>query len=191
MEAIHLEAVAYEIENKSVLRNISCKIPTGSFVALLGENGSGKTTLIELLMGFRKPSAGYVRVQGKEPHLDPCKVREQNVIGHLSAGEIRRAQIVGALSIKPQLILVDEITAVLDIVGRQKFFEILTALNQSLGCTIFMATNIMEGLATHLTHAMIIKDGRIAEFGTIASLVGAGRTTEEFSRLIAEKIENA
>lgn len=238
MEAIHLEAVAYEIENKSVLRNISCKITAGSFVALLGENGSGKTTLIDLLMGFRKPSAGYVRVQGEEPHLDPWqarrqiaylsekvdipgdwtirefldfnaffyenydraretelarifKVREQNVIGHLSAGEIRRAQIVGALSIKPQLILVDEITAVLDIVGRQKFFDILTALNQSLDCTIFMATNIMEGLATHLTHAMIIKDGRIAEFGTIASLVGAGRTTEEFSRLIAEKIENA
>ena len=238
MEAIHLDAVEYKIENKIVLKNVSCQISQGSFVALLGENGSGKTTLIDLMMGFRKPSSGTVRVKGEEPHLDPWqsrqsmaylsekvdipgdwlirefldfnaffypkydhdlelrlakifKVQTTNVIGNLSAGEIRRAQIVGALSTHPNLIFVDEITAVLDIVGRQRFFDILTDLNRRTGCTIFMATNIMEGLASHLTHAMIIKDGRIAEFDTIASLIGKDKSIEEFSRLIAEKIENA
>ena len=44
-------------------------------------------------------------------------------VGNLSAGEIRRAQIVAALSFKPQLIVIDEITAVLDIVGRRQFIR--------------------------------------------------------------------
>ena len=50
-----------------VLRGVDLSIATGEVVALLGPNGAGKTTTIEILEGFRAPSAGHVRVLGVEP----------------------------------------------------------------------------------------------------------------------------
>ncbi|MBP2334308.1 ABC-2 type transport system ATP-binding protein [Saccharothrix coeruleofusca] len=50
-----------------VLRGIDFTARRGEVVALLGPNGAGKTTTIEILEGFRAPSAGHVRVLGVEP----------------------------------------------------------------------------------------------------------------------------
>lgn len=50
-----------------VLRGVDLTIGVGEVVALLGPNGAGKTTTIEILEGFRAPSAGHVRVLGVEP----------------------------------------------------------------------------------------------------------------------------
>jgi ABC-2 type transport system ATP-binding protein len=50
-----------------VLRGVDFTAERGEVVALLGPNGAGKTTTIEILEGFRMPSAGHVRVLGVEP----------------------------------------------------------------------------------------------------------------------------
>lgn len=50
-----------------VLRGVDLRIGVGEVVALLGPNGAGKTTTIEILEGFRAPSAGHVRVLDVEP----------------------------------------------------------------------------------------------------------------------------
>ncbi|MFX0538982.1 ABC transporter ATP-binding protein [Ornithinimicrobium sp. Y1847] len=54
-----------------VLDGIDLEIPTGQVVALLGPNGAGKTTTVEILEGFRKPSAGTVSVLGQRPDTAP------------------------------------------------------------------------------------------------------------------------
>lgn len=51
-----------------VLHNVTLSIGRGEVVALLGPNGAGKTTTIEILEGFRVPSAGEVTVLGQTPH---------------------------------------------------------------------------------------------------------------------------
>jgi ATP-binding cassette, subfamily F, member 3 len=43
-----------------VFERISCEIPQGAKIALVGPNGSGKTTLLRLLAGLETPSAGVV-----------------------------------------------------------------------------------------------------------------------------------
>ncbi len=47
-----------------VLRDISCAIPAGTRVALVGPTGSGKTTLAKLLIRLADPTAGSIRVGG-------------------------------------------------------------------------------------------------------------------------------
>lgn len=50
-----------------VLHGIDLEIARGEVVVLLGPNGAGKTTTVELLEGFRKPSAGSIEVLGADP----------------------------------------------------------------------------------------------------------------------------
>ena len=44
--------------------------------ALLGPNGSGKSTLLRMLCGLARPSAGTIRVNGCDPHVDIRVTRE-------------------------------------------------------------------------------------------------------------------
>ncbi len=82
-------------------------------------------------------------------------------IVNLSAGEIRRVQIVAALCQVPRLFVIDEIAAVLDIVGRRKFMATLKERHQSSGATILFATNILEDLNEAASHILILKKGRL------------------------------
>ena len=61
-QAIELRNVSfgYANEERSVLRDVSLKIPAGSMVALVGESGGGKSTLTKLLPRFHDPVSGGV-----------------------------------------------------------------------------------------------------------------------------------
>ena len=62
VHAIELRNVSfgYANEERSVLRDVSLQIPTGSMVALVGESGGGKSTLTKLLPRFHDPVSGGV-----------------------------------------------------------------------------------------------------------------------------------
>jgi len=51
-----------------VLHGVDLVVNRGEVLALLGPNGAGKTTTIEILEGFRRRSAGEVRVLGTDPN---------------------------------------------------------------------------------------------------------------------------
>jgi len=48
------------------LRGISLAVPAGQFVAVMGATGSGKSTLLHCAAGLDKPSAGRVRLAGRD-----------------------------------------------------------------------------------------------------------------------------
>jgi putative ABC transport system ATP-binding protein len=50
------------------LRGVSFSIDRGQLVALRGRSGSGKTTLLNIIGGLDDPTAGSVRVDGREVH---------------------------------------------------------------------------------------------------------------------------
>lgn len=51
-------------QGKVVLRDITMKIPAGSFTALVGRSGAGKSTLVELLPRLRDTTSGTITVDG-------------------------------------------------------------------------------------------------------------------------------
>jgi ABC-2 type transport system ATP-binding protein len=49
------------------VRGIDLQVGVGEVFGFLGPNGAGKTTTVEILEGFRTPTAGSVRVLGEDP----------------------------------------------------------------------------------------------------------------------------
>jgi putative ABC transport system ATP-binding protein len=49
-----------------VLNGITVDVPRGDFLALMGPSGSGKTTLLNLIAGIDRPTAGSIKVDGRE-----------------------------------------------------------------------------------------------------------------------------
>jgi subfamily B ATP-binding cassette protein MsbA len=56
----------YANESRSVLRDVSLRIPAGSMIALVGESGGGKSTLTKLLPRFHDPVKGSVLWDGTD-----------------------------------------------------------------------------------------------------------------------------
>src|SRR5205085_6549212 len=49
------------------LRDCSLEVPEGAVVGLVGPNGAGKSTLLQLATGLIRPTAGAVRILGRDP----------------------------------------------------------------------------------------------------------------------------
>ena len=56
---------SYPNTGVDAVRSISCEVPRGEVLAIMGANGSGKTTLIHLIAGLLRPAAGAVIIAGR------------------------------------------------------------------------------------------------------------------------------
>jgi ABC-2 type transport system ATP-binding protein len=57
-------------------------VPSGSVFGLLGANGAGKTSTIKTLLGFRTPSGGSARIQGRDIMRERIEINAR--IGYVS-----------------------------------------------------------------------------------------------------------
>jgi phospholipid/cholesterol/gamma-HCH transport system ATP-binding protein len=64
--AIKFENVRIGFEEGDILRDVSFRVQERETLVLLGETGTGKTLSLKLAAGLLRPSAGIVRVLGKE-----------------------------------------------------------------------------------------------------------------------------
>ena len=83
----------------------------------------------------------------------------------LSGGQKQRICIAGMLAMRPQVLVLDESTAMLDPLGRQEVLEIAHRLNQEEGVTIIAITHYMEE-AVEADRLIILESGRIALQGS-------------------------
>ena len=65
---IEARGLSLRLGERQVLQDVALELRPGDCAALLGPNGAGKTTLIRALLGFVRPDAGEVRLDG-EPLL--------------------------------------------------------------------------------------------------------------------------
>jgi ABC-2 type transport system ATP-binding protein len=75
------------------VRGISFAVEQGEVFGLLGPNGAGKTTTVEILEGYRRRSAGEVRVLGQDPEERDRRLQERVGIVLQSCGFYQRATV--------------------------------------------------------------------------------------------------
>jgi len=76
---IEFERVNFSYDNETpVLKDISFHVEPGQVAALVGPSGTGKTTVISLIPRFYDPTAGHVRIDGRDTREFTLKsLREQ------------------------------------------------------------------------------------------------------------------
>src|SRR5262245_44431842 len=74
---IEVEGLHKRYGDRPVLRGVDLTVLPGEVLGLLGPNGAGKTTTVEILEGFRDPTAGRVRVLGFDPATHAAELRER------------------------------------------------------------------------------------------------------------------
>lgn len=88
----------------------------------------------------------------------------------LSGGQKQRIAIAGAIAMRPECIIFDEPTAMLDPKGREKVMQIIRNLNEE-GITTILITHFMEE-AAQADRIIVMKNGQIYSDSTPAELYG-------------------
>lgn len=83
----------------------------------------------------------------------------------LSGGQKQRVAIAGILAMKPECIVLDEPTAMLDPRGRKEVIKTLLDLNKNQGITILLITHYMDEV-TFADKVIVMDDGKIVMNGT-------------------------
>lgn len=81
-DAIVLEGAAKHFGTHTALHPTDLVIPHGQAVLLVGANGAGKSTLLRLVAGLCQPSAGKVRINGRDPLCIPEARAEIGLLSH-------------------------------------------------------------------------------------------------------------
>lgn len=115
-----------------VLFDMHLNIEQGQVVSLIGRNGMGKTTTVKTIMGLLTPSAGSVRIHGKEMRGSaPCHIAQAG-LGLVPEG--RRA--FGSLSVRENLLATAKRGSKWDLARIYQLFPRLEERQQQLAKTL-------------------------------------------------------
>ena len=84
---------------------------------------------------------------------------------HLSGGQKQRIGIAGVLAMRPQCIIMDEPTAMLDPIGRREVIKTVHELNKTEHITVILLTHYMEE-AVDADHVFVMEHGQVKLQGT-------------------------
>jgi len=87
----------------------------------------------------------------------------------LSGGQKQRIAIAGILAMRPDVIVLDEPTAMLDPIGRREVMRVVKELNEQEGITIIFITHFMDE-AAQADRVTVMEAGKVAMSGTPAEV---------------------
>jgi iron complex transport system ATP-binding protein len=101
--------------------------------------------------------------------------------GTLSDGERKRVQIARAVMPDPELLLLDEPVASLDIGSREATIKILSGYaSHPAAPSIIMVTHHLEEIPAGFTHALVLNEGRIIASGPINHTLTTDKLSEAY-----------
>lgn len=127
---LSMQGISKEFPGVKALADVDFELYPGEVHALMGENGAGKSTLMKILSGVYPPTAGVIRLKGKEAAFgNPLDAQLQgvsiihqefNLFTNLSAAEnifIDRPEMAGRFGRIKWSKMVQEAQALVDSIG--------------------------------------------------------------------------
>ena len=114
----------------------------------------------------------------------------------LSGGQKQRIAIAGVLAIKPEILVLDESTAMLDPKGRREVIDVVKTLNKEEGITVILITHFMEE-ALLADRTVVMNRGEVALEGAPEEIFENGEMLQTFNlslpkiSVIAQKLRSA
>ncbi|MBC9224955.1 ATP-binding cassette domain-containing protein [Aeromicrobium sp. 636] len=106
--------------------------------------------------------------------------------GTLSEGEKKRVLLARSLMTDPEVVLLDEPAAGLDVGAREDLVESLEALaSDSTGPSLVMVSHHLEEIAPGFTHALLLSAGRVVAAGPIEETL----TSQNLSTAFRQRLE--
>ena len=87
--------------------------------------------------------------------------REEEYVWQLSGGQTHLLALAGAVSLQPDILILDEPIAQLDPMHADRIYEVLRKLNEHHGKTIIVIEHHTEYIADYCKHVMLMKDGQM------------------------------
>jgi len=136
------------------------------------------SALETVLMG-RSPYLGHLMFESEKDLEVARKAMEwtrilpfsERPMDELSGGERKRVFIARALAQEPEVILLDEPTANLDIHHQTDFLDLILTLNRERGLTIVMASHDINTASEFCDRLILLQGGRIYQMGTPKEVV--------------------
>lgn len=144
---------------------LGIKFPTSGQITILGRDPNNKLgnhlddvvflsqdinlkgdSTVEDFLSFHSEFYSKYSKKIESDMLDYFQLNKDSKIGALSTGQQKKVQIIAGFSSDTKIIIIDEITAVLDPETRHHFFQKLQDLNRKYKKTVLLATNIAEDL---------------------------------------------
>ncbi len=101
--------------------------------------------------------------------------------GVLSLGEQQKVLIARALMAAPDLLILDEACAGLDLAARENLLATIDSLAASGRASLILVTHHIEEIPPAFSHAMVLKDGRILAQGAKADVLTGDTLTAAFA----------
>jgi iron complex transport system ATP-binding protein len=101
--------------------------------------------------------------------------------GGLSDGEQKRVLIARAVMTDPELLLLDEPAASLDLGSREELLQLLSGFAKSKSApAMVMVTHHVEEIPRGFTHALLLADGKVVSEGKLDDVVTAKKLSKTF-----------
>jgi oligopeptide transport system ATP-binding protein len=138
----HVRGASFRsVATVQAVSGVSLELQAGRCLALVGESGCGKSTLARMLLRLDEPTAGSIKLNGRElvgmseeallqsVGLDPSSgVRFPS---EFSGGQRQRIGIARALALEPNTIVLDEPVSALDVSIRASVLNLLRDLQRN------------------------------------------------------------
>lgn len=143
------------------------------------------TTVVEEDVGFGPENLGIPTdeiLSRVSSSLEAVRMSEfaKNAPHMLSGGQKQRVAIAGILAMMPEVLILDEATAMLDPKGRQDVLNIAKKLNTESNMTVVMITQYMEE-AVIADRVIVMHEGKIVKTGTPKTVFAYDSDIEKYS----------
>jgi energy-coupling factor transport system ATP-binding protein len=154
-----------EVKNHSIA-DISVKVGMVFQNPFTQVTGSKLTVFEEIAFGLENigvPRSEIIeRVYSVLNLLKIEQVKDRNPFD-LSGGQMQRMAIASMITMKPDILVLDEPTSQLDPEGSEEVFQAIQALSKQ-GMTVMMAEHNMEKMAQYCHRVLLLDDGKLIDF---------------------------